>query len=384
MILGRDGVEKFKNARGFRKGKGRYYLFHCGLSEPNGAVSDWLSQLEHQSPRTCKMLLDIVRNMLSMDAEERPKAKEVTAKLRLIAQHEVVDSVNRLFRDMPLGSSLDALIKQKRFQSWKYALGMLDQSSEPDSMREFSLERDSMFDSKLDCLYQIRDLLKSISSQTLSAAALPFFPLRKLNDRLDELLTERIREKSRAYFVVSIVQSEDELFLQQIRDNINGISSHKEIRTRAMLMLITELAIKHYERDTYKQQLDVKSVTIGPAFRDHNIGQFQQGDLSHPVLVEWRWYGRQSSDETVNRELFVWVDAIANLLGQDKPKELCTLDCRGFFHDPNRLAFGVVYDYPRAARPQPKSLHRLIADTTESLRLQPTLDNGFRIAYVLS
>ncbi|KAF2474368.1 kinase-like protein [Lindgomyces ingoldianus] len=389
MILGQDGVEEFRKVRSFKKGQGRYYLFHCGLGEPNEAVINWISQLEHKSPRECKMLLKLVRNMIAIDEEKRPRAKEVTAKLRLIAQHVVVDSVEQLFRVIPFGSSLDALIEQKRFQSWKYALGMLDQESVSDSTRDIYWEHESQFDSTLDCLYKIRDLLKSASSRKQSMAAFPHIPLSELNDRLDELLNERLQEKSRAYFRASMVEDEDNLFLQMVRDDVKGMSFPKEIRMRATLKYMTELAMQHHERDTYKRQLDVKSVKVGSAFGDHNIGRFQEGDLSHPVLVEWRWYGRQSSEKTINRELFVRVDAIADLLGQDKPKEFCTLDCRGFFHDPNQFAFGVVYDYPRATapyqgNPQLKSLRKLVTETTASVKLHPTLDDKFRVAYILS
>ena len=105
--------------------------------------------------------------------------------------------------------------------------------------------------------------------------------------------------------------------------------------------------------------------------------------------MEWRWYGRKSADKTINDELFVRVEAIADLLSQEKPQEFRALDCRGFFHDPNRLAFGIVYDYllPTGlalSDSEPKTLHNLIAKTTKSINRHPALDDKFKLAYALA
>jgi len=112
------------------------------------------------------MLLELIGRMLSMDEKKRPKAREVTARLRLITLREVADAVDELFSAIPLSDSLDALIEQNRFEAWKYAMGLLDQESVPDFHRDLDQEQDSQFDSVLDCLCKIRDYLTSISSRS--------------------------------------------------------------------------------------------------------------------------------------------------------------------------------------------------------------------------
>jgi len=389
MILGRCGVEEFKKKRHFKKGKGYYYLFHCGRGKPNVAVSNWLSELARKSSTSCKMLLELVRRMLSMDEKKRPQAREVTGRLRLIAIREVADAVDELFSAIPSSDSLDALIEQNRFEAWKYAIGLLDQESVPGFHRDLNQEQDSQFDSVLDCLCKIRDYLKSISLKKQSVGQLIFFPLGGLNDRLNELLDGGLQEKSRTYFTASMVNSEEEEFMQKIRDDVKGRSFDKEIRMRATLKHMTKLVMQHHETDSYKRQLDQKTVKIGPAFGYHNLGSVQEGDLSHQVLVEWRWYGRKSADKTINDELFVRAEAIADLLSQEKPEEFRALDCRGFFHDPNQFAFGIVYNYSLPteldlSNSKPKSLQNLIAGTTELIHLHPALDDKLRLAYTLA
>ena len=390
MILGPDAVKEFKKKRSFEKRQWRFSLFHNGLGKPNEAVNDWLVEIENKSPRTCKLLIELARRMLSMEGEKRPKAKEVTARLRLIAIREVSKAIDKLFSEvLTSNDSLDTLIERMRFESWKYAVGVLDQGNWSESNTDPGWERASEFDSITDCLSGIREYLRSDSRSERNEGQLLCLPLGRLNDRLMGFLDRSLKEKSRTYFRASMIESGDEEFLRKIREDDKGRSFDKEIRIRATLRHMTDLAMQHRETDTYKRQLDPKNVIIGPRFGDHHVGFIPEGNRTHQVLVEWRWYGHQCADETINQELFVRVDAIADLLSQDKPREFHALDCRGFFHDPNQFSFGVVYNYPQATEldqgvPQPISLRNLITDTAGSVRRHPTLDDKFKIAYILS
>lgn len=389
MISGRPGIEEFKKKRRFKKGMGWYYLFHCGCREPNKAVSDWLSDLTLRSSTSCNMLVGLARRMLCMDEKKRPKAREVTARLQLIALYEVADEVDQLFSTVPLSNSLDALIEQKRFEAWKYAMGFFDPAFKLDIERDPDQEQDSHFDSILDSLWKIRDYLNSITKRTQSVRQWTYFPLGGFNDRLTELLDARSQEKSRTYFRTSMIESEDDEFIQKIQCDVKGMPFDKEIRMRANLKHMTKLAMEHQERDTYKQQLDQKAIKIGPKLGYHNLGSAREGDLYHPVLVEWRPYGRKFANNTINDEYFVRVEAIAELLSQDKPEEFRALDCRGFFHDPMQLAFGIVYNCPLPTglgtrNSNPETLHNLIGRAKGIANFFPALNDRLRLAYTLA
>lgn len=378
MISGSDGVKEFRTKRIFREGNGIYHLFHRGPGKPNEDVGDWLSQLIPGPSRMCEMIITLIRQMLSMDEKQRPKAKEVTGTLRLIALFEVADSVDELLRTLTSSNSLDAVIEHMRFQSWRYALGILEQQNVARFVKETSGWLDSNFKSALDYLHKIQDLLKSVPSQPQNLTTSSLFSLARFNDCLAELLDEQLEEMSRSYFKTSILQDE-------VQGDLNSLSLPREVRLRATLKHMTELMMQH---STCQRQIDVKSVKFGPSFENRSIGSFQGTDSSHQVLVEWREYGRQSSDETVNHELLVRVDAIADLLGQEKPEEFRALDCRGFFHDLKKCAFGVVYDYPQTApisqsTTRLRSLQSLLELKSKGDELYPTLDDRFRIAYTL-
>lgn len=135
MICGPTAVQEFQEARRFTEGAWTYHLFHHGSGRVNQAVDDWISRLESRSPKTYRLLLSLARRMLSLDEKQRPKANELTSTLRIIALREAAKTVDelssRIFKQSE-SLSLDALIEQKRFEAWKYAVEMPDRVNSSD------------------------------------------------------------------------------------------------------------------------------------------------------------------------------------------------------------------------------------------------------------
>ncbi|OAL55032.1 kinase-like protein [Pyrenochaeta sp. DS3sAY3a] len=390
MIRGPAGVKDFKASRRFRKGKGDHVLFHCGPDEPNKAVEEWLTQLVSGASRVAKMLVGLIQQMLSLDPKKRPRAKEVTGTLRLIALCELSISVNELWDDHLRRdpTSQDALIEHTRFQAWQGALGILEQQRAANMAIEISAWRLSEFQLTVENLNTIQDVLKALFSHLPGETSASLYRLWELNDRLDERLNENLQDKSRLYFKTFILQSTDEPALQGDPNSLTGLSLPAEVRMLAALKHMNERVMCHSEKDTSRRQLDIKSIKISPGYREHIIGKLVGESADRPILVEWRDYGHQSADETVQNEMFVRVDAIAEMLGQEKPKEFRGLHCRGFFHDLQRAAFGLVFDYPRSNLPdqslkEPQSLQSLLVQTSARPKLHPALDDRFWVAYKL-
>ena len=388
MVHGSKGVTDFKASRCFQKGKGGHSLFHCGPNEPNTAVYEWLLQLGSNNSRTDKMLIELIQRMLSMDAKARPRAREVTGNLRLIALSEMSKPVNQLLDDYlrKNSSSLDALIERTRFRSWQYALGILEKQHAADMATEAASWHWSDFSSISSNLKSIQDLMKSLSS--LSPSQAPFYHLTELNDRLDDVLVGDMNERSQLYFRVYILENKDEPALRHIQDNINASLLPTEIRMRAALKHMNDLAMGHSERDTCMLQIDEKRIKIPSGYKEHITGHLLVDGVEQPILVEWREFGRQSADKTVQSELLVRADAIAEMLGQKKPEGFCALHCRGFFHNPRRSAFGLVFDFPKieSLNPravEPRSLHSLLEQTLGQPKHHPTHDDKLWIAHKL-
>ena len=86
LALGREGVQEFQEQRKFRRGDSTLSTFHCGPNKENPGVLNWLARLAIMPSSTSTMLVELIRRMLSMEHWERPNAKDVTARLRLISE----------------------------------------------------------------------------------------------------------------------------------------------------------------------------------------------------------------------------------------------------------------------------------------------------------
>jgi serine/threonine protein kinase len=90
MDLGRDGVQHFRRVREHKvSGIITLHQFHQGSVQPSSAVNDWLSKGSKSSSTSCVLSIPLVRDMLCLDQSKRPKAKEITWRLRLTALYSV-------------------------------------------------------------------------------------------------------------------------------------------------------------------------------------------------------------------------------------------------------------------------------------------------------
>jgi serine/threonine protein kinase len=387
ITFGNNSVREFRAEREFRVRSFKLHLFHHGPNKVSSVVTDWLSKIEQASTKSCKMLVGLTCNMLAIDQSVRPKASEITRKLRLIALSEVVEALESFFSDIEMDSaSIDTFIEHKRLAAWSYGIGIVDLRSTPSSAWEFCNDESVNFESILECLTRMREHLKWWLSQDKSRT-LGFSQLRLSNDHLTNLLNAKQQERSRTFFSISIIGSHDD----RITKNINNSDAlpylEQQIRLSTALKNMTALARDQLETDTSQMQVESKTVLLMAEFGEHSIGEVKQEEQTRQVLVEWRKYGHQNADQAVNQELFARVNGIAKLLSVQQPEVIRALHCSGYFHEESRYAFGVLYDIPRSMNPDPIqliTLQELISDTTSQMKLWPILDDRFRLAYILA
>jgi len=107
-----------------------------------------------------------------------------------------------------------------------------------------------------------------------------------------------------------------------------------------------------------------------------------QGLPDISVLIEWIVYDVHWTGE-VGKDLFRRIGALAEMLNEVSTSGLFrTLSCRGYFHAPDRRAFGLVYEIPVQSdadvsdTPNLISLHQLIK-TIKDVRQRPPLEDIF-------
>ncbi|KAL2811840.1 hypothetical protein BJX63DRAFT_397924 [Aspergillus granulosus] len=385
MALGCSGVEAFQNARRYKIRGFELYSFHQGTG-PSTAVEDWLTKLQDSSTQTCILLVLLARKLLQMDQLKRPTATEVTLLLRRAALCAVAITVQDLFRRIRAAAdSIDLYLEAVKFESWRYAIGIMNVE---DAVQPRSAQRCDMsqFDAILDALFALRRDLESRTS-TDRTQRVTMSQLLRLNNDLYLFLGRTDRDAFHEYFNLTVAERDDEIFQPSERMEM-GIIVDEEIRMRATIRHINKLLDSGSVSNSDEMRVELSHVLLRQRFGQHHIAQFTGDQKSRPVWVEWRGYGRHGVDEEVQAQLYRRTAKLAELLSQEKPPTLRTLDCCGFFHDPTRVAFGLIFDIPSASTSwdsfEPVSLFDIIEASTDRLSRSPDLDDKFDLATSLA
>ena len=118
MKHGMAGVEEYKNRRKVTHPPWITHTFHnCG--QHHAGVATWLSDFENEGSEVEQNLIRLIRNMTQINPSDRPTAKSVSIRLRLMALVLVSQSVEEQLANLPHQSyHYDAVIERNRFKAW--------------------------------------------------------------------------------------------------------------------------------------------------------------------------------------------------------------------------------------------------------------------------
>jgi len=257
------------------------------------------------------------------------------------------------------------------------------------------LEDGPEFKNTLDILFEMKEVLEEVLPSGVDSLFSPFRVLGDLIDRLLSLLGKEMEDKAEVYFsseslTLNRHPEYSDLDLCRELEKLGSLPLYRKIQMQAAIKRISLLTMKSTSGNS--RQIDSRCIGFGSwKFGDHDLGMFTNDGHSHRVLIEWRNYNLQNDDELVSQKLFVRLEAIVDLLNQEKPEEFRCLPCRGFFHFPSRCGFGVVYDLPPSFGSGESRIPMDLLSLMEansgirgiSVR-QPLLEDKFRLAYVLA
>jgi serine/threonine protein kinase len=379
MVKGAAGVAQFRQTRKFQIATNVYFYFHCGDRENNG-VSSWLTELEDTPSRDVQMLVALTRKMLDMDHTLRPTSKEVVNSLRFIALHSFVSKISQQYETLqeqvfPSEASVEPYIEQKRFWTWCRALGFCGELDMGIPAREdFNFE---WFQSTVRLLKILLQELHSLQSQALDVRRRVLMPLRHLNSLLLELLPQALQAQARDCAEHQILGTNDLRLLEKLQ--------RSEVGTLQILVgakMATILARDLPPPIQCSMRLNKYPVMSQVQLGHHNIGEMKDliSQKDYKVLVEYKFY----DDPLLRERLFARMEGIAKLSNSiQDPEKLHILHCRGYFHDPDRFAFGLVYDFPNPGSSMTAtSLQQMLADPRREF--QPNLGQRFQLGYALA
>lgn len=392
MLRGPGSASNFKKARVIKIGSLKTYTFHGGRFRPNPSVDQWLSELEREGKRTHRLALQLVRSMLALNPNVRPKAQAVSFKLGYIATVAYIDTLVDLFSMLlQTTSSVEADMEQRRFKAW----AALFESTTAVKDNQWSVPEDPMteLDPVLRCLAKCKEEILSILDRYATALSPLYSDPRALTDQLHNFLPLELKKLARSQIEQDIVSSEDVAVLETMHNQYNNHSATERI---CMLLTIKRISILAFQQEKRNRpnlyiedpnHIKIDAATTAGYLGEHNLATIQE----HPsgperkVVVEWIRY-TTAWEGPVSEEMMARVEAIAALLNNPAKPISQVLHCSGYYHEPNRYAFGVVYEFPVTPPPNlavaPRTLSGVIQSTMDP-RSRPSLEERFLLAYRL-
>ncbi|KAK3379118.1 kinase-like domain-containing protein [Lasiosphaeria ovina] len=385
-----QGILEFKVRRKVKFRNFTTYTFHAGRNAHNPGVLSWLEELaEAEDIPSGKRVIQLVKEILVLDPNQRPKAAAVTQILKYVSVEAVFHQLEREYRDIfQRHQSLEAQIEWETFKCWGWALGIPSDNdgNSPSRPEAEALPAHMDYEETVKLLARIQEGLQAARFQLDgSGTQFPLFDeLRVFNQDLISLLPAPIRTAANTRRDLAITKTDNLRLLEGMQISLANSPSLKRL---GMLATIKRMSILAEERG---HEVDLGlylggAVHFQEGLGDHAIVRFQpsgEEGSGRPCFAEWIKYAEHWEGD-VSQEMIVRVAAVAELLGlRDKPEGFRTLRCIGYYHEASRHSFALVFDFPPESvdRPVPRTLAGIFK-FTERRRDRPVLDDRLKLAY---
>ncbi|RFU33952.1 hypothetical protein B7463_g2366, partial [Scytalidium lignicola] len=406
MTGGVDTVTALREERSTDSNGWRSHSFHSngGLKV---CIQNWLD-IKSTNPNHV-LLVDLIKRMLSTDPSSRPNVNIVQNILRCFYSKCLLDSSLALCQDLVTKHiNPHFFFDSARLKSWGYAVGIF-QPRHAWSWR--TCQVNLLTDATIEILEGLYGKLQTILEEAPSIGSdddseenssvdtdveelgidVESREVRDTIDKLLKLIPRDVKATSELFLLTNLLSTNNPLALHQIQLAAKKQGNLVAVGSMAELKQVVRQAQGEGTLGELANTLPAGSeVTERRAFGSHMIG-----DCSIPnsplesVLIEWRPYNSAAHRPTA--ELLRRVDASVNIPNvKRKPSEVRVLECIGYYEEPQRRSFGVVYrlSSPSPSKAptilEPASLFELITTTSNSDRGKPYLGERFEIARTIA
>jgi serine/threonine protein kinase len=384
MHYGSRGVQGFRDDRRVQISNFTTRTFFVG-DMLNPAVETWIHKLSTTVKTTGMKAINLIKKMLSIRPDLRPKANEVMVSMRLLSV-EVLYFLTDTALDSILRkqSTVDVFLEVSRFRAWgsTFDFGAVAHPSlGEDSAATFQHEQ--IFSAVIAKLKKLRSWAKSII-EPYDPFGPPHYDLRIVNDELFNQLSRLQQQRANQCLEIRLLSSSQSQISLPYREEwppyleIGYREATEQIRflySDSIDGLEQDLRIS---RDELREWEQFQACTKAKLFQGKGVPEM-------PVLVEWIVYDVHWTGER-GKALFLRIGSLATLLNKVPASRLFrTLNCKGFFHAAERRAFGLVYELPFSCEETPDlvSLQEII-QSKKDLRQRPPLEKLFELARELS
>ncbi|KFA80177.1 hypothetical protein S40288_09977 [Stachybotrys chartarum IBT 40288] len=373
MLQGTDAVNRFRELRKTEILPNiAWSRFHQGAKISNPAVELWLHELQANEEPYCGRMLKLIRAMLSLDPDLRPRSARVLMILRGTAVISLVAPIQQLLKGTSaMRPNIDHMLSNMRFRGWLLAFDQLLNEAYHGDVESLQFD----FVKMRQALQEMHDTLQSIAWDTADGKPQQQPLLRYQYTRLVEALPPSYRSTAKEHLVRLIMDFEDVQKLGDLSTAIRG-EEDEDIGRLIAAKHLTVLAEQGLLAEQMNLIINQKDITMKEDIGIHTLAEMQS--TRETVLVEWLRYKGSWADEVIGPELHRRLGTIIGLLHSESITKIPgSLSCKGAFLDQSHGAFGVIYSLPPLVG-KPVTLHWLL---DEGKHRCPPLEQRFQLAH---
>lgn len=401
MLKGPGGVREFRSKRRCVTPVFTHSRFYDRPNQANIGVTSWLQELDRNiesgfqqnHSRPLILLLCLIKDMLSLNPEDRPSTEVVETQLRFIALNAVALQIDQLYHPVvERNTGILAFLERKRFSSWMAACGLGKVDPRSSSAQPWAGSSSSQFQIILSHLDQLQEAL-GVSEQELQNPRSPLYlPLRYVNNILLDMLPQGRRNDAEQHWEIELLKGREAQNEHFLNDMIGAFQNSPSSRRLRMLAAIKRVQLLIEQGDDSRQELrlSLKSLTredqLGPKYATGVLETGHGGTIQ--AIREWAHWREEAVEENHVKILLRRIQDIVELVNAaGHPDCLRVLRCRGFYFDQAAYSVGLVYEYPRSlsdGNDLAAVTLRTVLHRTLGLVRAPVLGKRFQLAYTLA
>ncbi|KAJ3576580.1 hypothetical protein NPX13_g3650 [Xylaria arbuscula] len=374
MRGGREAVRDFRHSRVIEQDFDDVQItikaFHDGRGNLNPATINHLDALEAaikaetkarlahgdgQRPVPELGLIQLVREMLTIDNASRPNIKKVLQRLRCVTLQKKSEPICGELLGSPHSENIEFIIERQVFREW---LGRLEEAGR---RGQLYLPTDAAFDQACKALDALFDELRLLSHQDELEFPL-FSQLRRLNEQLLSCLDVYGRLSIRRAVERNTIPIARKLALKsKLPDTIVSETTLLSSGPNASILQLLaaaqvkarmgqkgSLAVPRLKRTDVTLCDLPKDAQIEPTFR---LGKLKQdgGAVEIPVIIEEMTIDAKHAKPENSDRLFRRLENVLSLSTADTLRDFGALNCSGIYFDMESELIGLTYRYPPRA-----------------------------------
>ena len=397
---GPTAVQNFKEDRRLKVGP---YIIRpfFGDKEINPGVQRFLEHCKQSLSGELRLLARIVGKILQFDQHQRPSAGDVTRLLFHLTQQTRVSAITSTLGTDEKPLDLELEIEIERLKIWSETVGLNADPLDVPGSTWFAANHSFDEYSNLQLLLiNIQNEFGVIATELQETspgqpAFRLYYRLQQLQDRLWDgqplavrrTMFSRLEETMLSKANPGQVQEASELAQGTLSDGPGGdsysLSTEQFCRRFACLATMRNIASAILRQDRQNQDLRMDKASIkerGSDLGSHAIGHLEPED--ELILIEYLTYKEEWNSH--EDELLERVNAIASLRSESVSESVVPiLRCYGYYHEPSRNRFGIVYQLPPKARNKKPINFSTVLEKTKARTAQPSLTQRYMLATAL-